>query len=84
MQRHKTVYLNPESKDRVEAGSLADAEASVAVEKAGRGGVGHKVFPHRDEHWDLCTVLAWIEYLLYFVIGIVESMYLDRTRIPLS
>ena len=75
--------LDKEGVNWAEVRGQADTEASVAVEKAGRGGVGHKVFPHRDEHWDLCTVLAWIEYLLYFVIGIVESMYLNRTRIPL-
>ena len=80
---HDAEVLDEEGVHGAEIGGEADAEAAVAVEEAGRGGVGHKVFPHRDEHWDLCTVLAWIEYLLYFVIGIVESMYLNRTRIPL-
>ena len=40
-----------------EVGSEADAEAPVAVEKAGRGGIRHEVLPHADEHGDLRTVL---------------------------
>ena len=64
MQCHLSVYLYPESKDRVEAGSLADAEASVTVQQTGRGAICHKVFLHGHKHWDLGAIFGWIEYLI--------------------
>ena len=65
---HDAKVLDKEGVDGAEVGGEADAEAAIPIEEAGRGGVRHKVFPHRDEHWNLCAILAWIENLLHFVV----------------
>ena len=59
-------HLYPERKDGVEAGRLADGEASIPVEKSGRGSIRHKVLPHCDEHGHFGAVLGGIENLLHF------------------